>query len=67
MTQDDFTYCLILITVGAEEEGAKIANALLTEKLAACINIAPINSFYSWQGKIHQDREWQLLSDILSS
>lgn len=50
-----------MVTVGAEEEGATIAKTLLAEKLAACVNITPINSFYAWQGKINQDREWQLL------
>ncbi|MEM8718251.1 MAG: divalent-cation tolerance protein CutA [Cyanobacteria bacterium P01_G01_bin.39] len=61
MTKDNYTYCLIMVTVGAEEEGATIAKTLLAEKLAACVNITPINSFYAWQGKINQDREWQLL------
>lgn len=50
-----------MVTVGAEEEGATIAKTLLAEKLAACVSITPINSFYTWQGKINQDREWQLL------
>lgn len=61
ITKDNDNYCVILVTVGSEEEGAKIANTLLSEKLAACINIVPIQSFYTWQGEIHQDREWQLL------
>ena len=61
MTKDNSNYCLILVTVGSEAESAKLANALLTEKLAACINILPIRSFYSWQGEIQNDQEWQLL------
>ncbi len=61
MKQDNCTYCVILITVSSEEEGAIIANTLLTEELAACVNMAPIQSFYSWQGKIQHDQEWQLL------
>ena len=60
MTHNNHPYCLILVTVNSEEEGSAIANTLLTEKLAACISITPINSFYTWQGKIQQDREWQL-------
>ena len=53
-------YCLVMVTVSSEAEGEKIAMALLNEKLAACISITPINSFYTWSGKINQDREWQL-------
>ena len=61
MTKDNYAYCLIMVTVGAEEEGATIAKTLIVEKLAACVSITPINSFYTWQGKINQDQEWQLL------
>ena len=35
--------------------------ALLTQKLAACINMTPVDSFYTWSGEINCDREWQLL------
>ena len=58
--QDASSYCLVLVTVGSEEEGKKIAIALLKEKLAACINMTPIDSFYTWSGEINCDREWQL-------
>lgn len=61
MQPENLTYCVVLVTVDSEEEGTTIANTLLTEKLAACINMLPLNSFYTWQGKIQQDREWQLL------
>ncbi|MDJ0650357.1 MAG: divalent-cation tolerance protein CutA [Xenococcaceae cyanobacterium MO_188.B19] len=60
MTQDASSYCLVMVTVASEAEGKKIATALLTEKLAACINITPINSFYTWSETIHHDQEWQL-------
>ena len=58
--QDASSFCLVMVTVSSEAEGEKIATALLTAKLAACINITPINSFYTWSGKINRDREWQL-------
>ena len=60
MTKDNYIYCLITIAVNSEKEGTTIAKALLTENLAACVSLSPINSFYTWQNKIHQDREWQL-------
>ena len=58
--QDAFSYCLVMVTVASEQEAEKIAEALLTEQLAAGVSIAPVNSFYTWQEKINRDREWQL-------
>ena len=60
MIKDASSYCLVMVTVPSEAEGKKIATDLLKEKLAACINITPINSFYTWSETIHNDQEWQL-------
>ncbi|WP_347276440.1 divalent-cation tolerance protein CutA [Chroococcidiopsis sp [FACHB-1243]] len=38
-----------------------MATSLVASKLAACVNIFPIQSVYTWQGKINQEQEWQLL------
>jgi periplasmic divalent cation tolerance protein len=55
-------YIVILVTAGAEAEAEKIAKALVEERLAACVNIInPIRSFYRWQGKVADDREWLLI------
>ena len=48
----------MLISACSNEEAAKkIANILLEKKLAACIQLFPINSFYSWKGEICNDNE----------
>jgi len=40
----------------------KVAKHLVTEKLAACVNIVPnITSIYCWQDEIHCDNEVQLI------
>ena len=57
----DTSYCLVMVTVSSQAEGKEIAMALLTEKLAACINMTPVDSFYIWSEEINCDREWQLL------
>jgi len=54
-------YGLVLVTAGTEAEAKAIAHALVTEKLAACVNCFPVQSTYTWQGEVHQDAEWQLL------
>lgn len=53
---------LIISTAGSREEAARIANALVEEKLAACVNIVgPIESIYRWQGKIENAEEFLML------
>jgi periplasmic divalent cation tolerance protein len=55
-------YIVVLITAPSNDVGRKIANALLEQKLAACVNIiSPINSLYLWEGKINDDQEALLL------
>lgn len=53
---------VVLVTCGSEEEALKIANALVEDHLAACVNlVAPIRSIYRWQGKIWDEKEWLLI------
>ena len=53
---------VVLVTCGSEEEALKISNALVEERLAACVNIvSPIRSIYRWEGKICDEREWLLI------
>ena len=54
---------VILCTAPAAGDAAeKLARALVEEKLAACVNVVPgLRSFYSWQGKLEDEQEVQLL------
>ena len=53
---------IILVTAGSEGEAEKIAQTLVEERLAACVNIiSPIRSIYRWEGKTQDDREWLLV------
>lgn len=54
-------YGVVLVTVASLEQGEAIASSLLNERSAACVNMFPVNSLYLWQGKINQDREYQLI------
>lgn len=52
----------VLITAGSAEEGRAVATAVLSERLAACVNIVPgVESHYWWQGKLEQAGEVLLL------
>lgn len=55
-------YQLVLTTCPNEDIAKKIAQHLVTEKLAACVNIITnVTSIYSWQDEVHCDSEVQLL------
>jgi len=48
----------IYVTVKDKEEAEKIANILVDEKLAACVNIIPnIVSIYNWKGVRERSEE----------
>jgi periplasmic divalent cation tolerance protein len=49
---------IILSTTGSEDEASKIAEHLVSSRLAACVNIIPsITSVYRWKGEMNSDRE----------
>jgi periplasmic divalent cation tolerance protein len=53
---------VVLTTAGSEEEAAKIAQALVERRLAACVNVIPgVRSTYRWQGAVQTDTEWLLV------
>jgi periplasmic divalent cation tolerance protein len=59
----DQEYFLISITTSSSEEAERIAEALVQERLAACVNIVPaITSIYRWQGEVHRDSEVLLIA-----
>ncbi|XP_042518341.1 protein CutA 1, chloroplastic isoform X2 [Macadamia integrifolia] len=52
---------VVYVTVPNKEAGKKLAQSLVKEELAACVNIVPgIESVYKWKGEIQTDNE-QLL------
>ncbi len=55
-------YVVCLVTVGSQSEGERIADALVSEELAACVNLlGPIRSVYRWEGTVHRDEELLLI------
>lgn len=51
------TYCVVFCSCPTEEHAEKIARSIIKEKLAACVQISPIRSFYKWKGEICTDEE----------
>ena len=53
---------ICLCTCPDEATAARIAQALLDERLAACVNLLPgVRSLYRWQGRIEQAGEVLML------
>jgi periplasmic divalent cation tolerance protein len=59
---------IVLMTAPKEEEAARIAKALVENKLAGCVNIIRnVRSIYRWQGKIEDDKEVLLIAKTRNS
>lgn len=55
-------YILVLITASSEKEGEKIGDALVKERLAACVNLlGGVKSTFRWKGQITSEQEVLLL------
>ncbi|WP_286234500.1 divalent-cation tolerance protein CutA [Thalassotalea sediminis] len=55
-------YQIVLCTCPSNEVGHQIAETLVKQKVAACVNIVSnVTSVYQWQGTIEKDTEVQLI------
>ena len=53
---------VLLTTVGGKDEARGLARLLVEERLAACVQLLPIESFYRWDGKVRNEEEVLLLA-----
>ena len=54
---------IVFMTAPKREEAERLAEIIINERLAACVQILPeITSFYHWQGKIERDSEVLILA-----
>ncbi len=59
---DKFTrYGVVLVTTSSQDEAEKISSTLVNHQLAACVNIFSVRSIYTWEGKVQNEPEWQLV------
>jgi periplasmic divalent cation tolerance protein len=49
---------LVISTYPDKRSISKVANKLVKEKIAACVNITKISSVYSWEGKVENADEY---------
>ncbi|PSU36027.1 divalent-cation tolerance protein CutA [Photobacterium lutimaris] len=49
--------CVVMTTFSDDEVGSKIIHSLIEKRLAACVQVQSIESYYHWQGKVNKDQE----------
>jgi periplasmic divalent cation tolerance protein len=54
-------YSVVLTTAGSREDARVVAAKVLSEKLAACVQLLPIESMYTWKGEVAHEEEILLL------
>jgi periplasmic divalent cation tolerance protein len=54
---------IVLVTCPSLALARKIARAVVQTRLAACVNLvhSPVESFYTWKGKLEKAREYLLV------
>ncbi len=53
---------IALTTLSSREQAGQLAETLVEERLAACVNVlGPVASIYRWEGKVARDEEVLLL------
>ncbi|MBC7351340.1 MAG: divalent-cation tolerance protein CutA [Thermogutta sp.] len=62
MTGQQGAYVQVFVTFPDRESAARVAQVLVAESLAGCVQIVgPIQSVYRWEGKIESAEEWLCL------
>ena len=51
----------IATTVGTREDALRLARALVAARLAACAQVAEIESLYAWKGAVQHEPEWRIV------
>jgi periplasmic divalent cation tolerance protein len=56
----ELTCILVLTTVGTKQFATDLAQSIVGERLAACVQIQAVQSVYRWRGEVRSEPEWQL-------
>ncbi|MDI1272305.1 divalent-cation tolerance protein CutA [Polaromonas sp.] len=53
--------CMVMAAMDNEAAAEMLAQHLVEARLAACVQVMPVKSFYVWQGESRKDAEFLLL------
>lgn len=54
-------YAITMTTCASKSEAERLAEGVVEKKLAGCVQVLKVRSFYEWQGKLARDKEYLLL------
>jgi len=57
----DLDILILTTTVGSAADAERMARELMEQRVAACVQIETLRSFYHWQGKLCDEAEWRLV------
>ena len=58
--------CIVMTTASTEDEAEALAAAIVEARLAACVQVQRVRSFYIWEDTLHREPEWLLLIKTLA-
>ena len=65
---DPAQFVIVLTTFPADEDASALARALVTERLAACVNVLqPMTSTYRWEDNVEVVTEHQLVIKTMAT
>ena len=67
MMPDTQGYCIVFCSCPNDVHAEMLSRSLIESRLAACVQIMPIRSFYEWKGEICKEEERLLLIKTKSS
>lgn len=60
MTPDDHDYCVVQTALDSESLAETLARQIVNARLGACVQVQPVRSFYIWEGRPQETREFLL-------
>jgi len=65
MTNNGSEHCVVITTCASLEDAEAIITPLLSDQLAACVQVFQITSYYTWKGQQAKEGEHILLIKAL--
>lgn len=50
-------YCMVITTLPNEREAKELAAEILKERLAACVQVGSVDSYFAWEGEMRSESE----------
>ena len=54
-------HCMVFVTCGSETEARNLASKIVHSKLAACVQLSPVVSVFTWDNQVQTETETRLV------